>query len=221
MPSITVHDGNPAVNVKTHGYNFPTAKQVMAEFPGITTEQAEKALEITWEAAQQDFWQQWSRPEEYGHHFPVGHLGEQVKDSIKVQSGGRSDGWLEVTGIPERSLKALLRTGKTATYMQKCWLKFEADVHKNIEWRHSEEYVFDFIRANGLCDPPTLKFTLSIELGNDAMQTPGDIAEALRKVAAHLTNPGNWEQGPVETTSGSICIMDTNGNGVGQFRVTQ
>lgn len=52
------------------------------------------------------------------------------------------------------------------------------------------------------------RFTLTIELGNDAMQTGADIADALRRVAARQEE---WERG----TDGAI--RDENGNTVGRY----
>jgi hypothetical protein len=49
-------------------------------------------------------------------------------------------------------------------------------------------------------------FELKIELGNDAMQTRGDVADALVRVVAELMGDGN-EGG----------IRDENGNTVGQW----
>ena len=56
-------------------------------------------------------------------------------------------------------------------------------------------------------------FTLSIDLGNAAMQTPDQIADALRKVAEKLTDRGDFS-GPEDGT-----IRDYNGNTVGQWNV--
>ena len=50
------------------------------------------------------------------------------------------------------------------------------------------------------------EFRLRIELGNEAMQTAEDVAEALRRTAKRLEMIG--QQGP---------ILDTNGNLVGGF----
>lgn len=50
-------------------------------------------------------------------------------------------------------------------------------------------------------------FDLHIDLGSDAMQTPQDVAQALRAVAERL------DAGP--ETDGAI--RDTNGNKVGYF----
>jgi hypothetical protein len=53
-------------------------------------------------------------------------------------------------------------------------------------------------------------FKLSIELGNDAIQTPDDVATVLR-VIADLAWWSPWES----TESG--CIQDVNGNPVGAW----
>lgn len=54
------------------------------------------------------------------------------------------------------------------------------------------------------------EFTLTIKMGNSAMQTVDDIAEVLRKVAKRIEGSGNTGEdfGP---------IMDTNGNKVGEW----
>ena len=52
------------------------------------------------------------------------------------------------------------------------------------------------------------KFTLEIELGNEAMQTPEDIAEALRKTASH-----------VQAGYGNGTIRDLDGNSVGSYDI--
>jgi hypothetical protein len=54
---------------------------------------------------------------------------------------------------------------------------------------------------------PYSEFTLRIDLGNAAMRSPEDIADALRRVAQMIENSHGAE--------GSI--MDNNGNTVGKF----
>jgi hypothetical protein len=51
------------------------------------------------------------------------------------------------------------------------------------------------------------KFILTIELGNDAMQTEMDIANALREIASRITLTGK---------DGGV-IRDENGNTVGSW----
>jgi hypothetical protein len=58
-----------------------------------------------------------------------------------------------------------------------------------------------------------MKFTLEIELGNDAMQTANDVFYAFRH-SFHMT--------PMEevlTTDNTGVVMDTNGNKVGKWNV--
>lgn len=57
------------------------------------------------------------------------------------------------------------------------------------------------------------QFILKIELGNEAMQTPQDIAQALREAAGGL-------DGLVpEATRASGSIRDLNGNRVGKWEI--
>jgi hypothetical protein len=57
-------------------------------------------------------------------------------------------------------------------------------------------------------------FTLTITVGNDAMQTRRDIAKALRAVAERLASPYG------ETTDDG-AIFDLNGNKVGRWAIDQ
>lgn len=52
------------------------------------------------------------------------------------------------------------------------------------------------------------KFKVEIVTGDDAMQTPEDVAEALREVAAQ-----------VATAAKGGIVVDRNGNTVGRFRL--
>jgi hypothetical protein len=61
-----------------------------------------------------------------------------------------------------------------------------------------------------------MKFTLEIELGNDAMQTRADIEAALRKLGQNLRH---MSEPPEHGDEGGI--MDDNGNKVGTWEVTQ
>jgi hypothetical protein len=58
-------------------------------------------------------------------------------------------------------------------------------------------------------------FELKITLGNDAMQTPTDVAAALKDLAEKLELIGD---GPVDPYDGSGKIRDLNGNTVGTWR---
>jgi hypothetical protein len=55
-------------------------------------------------------------------------------------------------------------------------------------------------------------FTLSIELENDAMQTPDDVCLALRKLAHRFRAVDTWYDDRGE-------LRDENGNTVGQWAV--
>ena len=57
-----------------------------------------------------------------------------------------------------------------------------------------------------------MKFTLSIELENEAMQTGDDVARALRKVAVQL-------RGHELNRDDGWKILDANGNTVGRWAV--
>jgi len=59
----------------------------------------------------------------------------------------------------------------------------------------------------------TTTFTVAIELGNDAMQEPNEVADALYRVARKLENDGNWAYVDEGT------IRDINGNTVGSWKL--
>lgn len=60
-----------------------------------------------------------------------------------------------------------------------------------------------------------MKFTLEIELGNDAMRTGADVAEVLERLAHHM-GTRNWA-----ALSEGECqhVHDLNGNTVGKWEV--
>lgn len=55
------------------------------------------------------------------------------------------------------------------------------------------------------------KFKLSIEMGNDAMQTPRELAEALRELATRVESIEETE------TNAGAKVLDDNGNEVGTW----
>lgn len=63
-----------------------------------------------------------------------------------------------------------------------------------------------------------MKFTLTIELGNDAMRTPHDLNGALLKVRQKLMNAGNPYAPLTQVDGGNI--MDLNGNTVGEWGIS-
>jgi len=77
----------------------------------------------------------------------------------------------------------------------------------------------DSLRATLSEDPKPLTFTLSITLGNDAMQTPAEIADRLSHVAMVLTSRevAGYPFSAAVVSDGTF--RDTNGNTVGEWRV--
>jgi hypothetical protein len=55
-------------------------------------------------------------------------------------------------------------------------------------------------------------FTLTIELGNDTMRTPEDVATVLTDTAEYMQKHGSWPR--------MLIIRDVNGNSVGLISVT-
>lgn len=62
-----------------------------------------------------------------------------------------------------------------------------------------------------------MTFTLSIELGNEAMLTYNDLALALRAVAANLGIDGDDKIEDADDWDRRGVIRDLNGNRVGQW----
>jgi hypothetical protein len=58
-----------------------------------------------------------------------------------------------------------------------------------------------------------MKFTLKIELGNDAMRSAADVFEA-------INSHGSTDPSPFEGGEGG-AIFDLNGNRVGSWKVTK
>jgi hypothetical protein len=61
-----------------------------------------------------------------------------------------------------------------------------------------------------------VKFTLEIELGNDAMQTPEDVTDALEEVVKQIRDR-HWDG----WTPGGESIRDINGNTVGRWSLVE
>lgn len=61
-----------------------------------------------------------------------------------------------------------------------------------------------------------MRFTVEIELGNDAMQTWGDVRRVLRELVRHLSDATQPHSKP-QIDGGKI--MDVNGNSVGKWEV--
>jgi hypothetical protein len=60
-----------------------------------------------------------------------------------------------------------------------------------------------------------MEFTLRIDLGNDAMRTNGDVADALRDLAVKFDRYGTDECVPEGSN-----VRDANGNPVGRWEIT-
>jgi len=65
------------------------------------------------------------------------------------------------------------------------------------------------------------KFKLEIQLGNDAMQTYGDIELALRQVCHRMRRNFNPLEVPTNKTGNDGKILDANGNKVGFWMVVK
>ena len=61
-----------------------------------------------------------------------------------------------------------------------------------------------------------MTFTLTIELGNDAMKSPRHVAKALKEVAARL-NADGFGQERGDSGYFTESIRDVNGNTVGNY----
>ena len=66
-----------------------------------------------------------------------------------------------------------------------------------------------------------MRFTVTITLGNEAMQTGMDIANSLRAVADHIDDPNQFFEDPTDESGFDRYgkIRDLNGNTVGKWEV--
>jgi hypothetical protein len=63
-----------------------------------------------------------------------------------------------------------------------------------------------------------MKFTLTIELGNDAMRSYQDLRDALKRVGTKLGSRQHCIKGTPSDGDGSK-VMDANGNSVGEWKI--
>ena len=130
----------PAVCVKVHDFG-PTAQAVIDRF-GCTEEQAEQAIQFAYQAAQQQFWHDWTEPDESGEPEydgktqAVQHFGS----GTTVYSEGRSDGWLVVDGLPDIETWDAVMLSK--------WRKFEKAILADIRYRCQTDEVMESIGSN-------------------------------------------------------------------------
>jgi len=59
-----------------------------------------------------------------------------------------------------------------------------------------------------------MKFVLEIEMGNDAVQTPRDVAFVLKRAAVSVSRVEDWHESYKEAR-----ILDANGNTIGQWEI--
>ena len=118
---------HPAVNVKCR-QNIAPYK--IAEHFGCSEDQAEKASEYAFQAAQEQFWESVQDT-----------AREILKDkTLLVYSEGRSGGWLVVHGLDDlESWDAVAVTR---------WNKFEKAIRAEVDYVTSKEHVFEDIAAN-------------------------------------------------------------------------
>jgi hypothetical protein len=64
-----------------------------------------------------------------------------------------------------------------------------------------------------------MKFMVSINLGNDAMQDGFDIAAALRKIADQIQSYNTEDLDASASDSANMRIRDFNGNTVGFWKI--
>lgn len=83
-----------------------------------------------------------------------------------------------------------------------CYKLAVALLHSEWRWQHNQGKEVE-------------GFSLVIELGNDGMQTPADVAAALRKTAGQV---GVWAEWP-NTDEVYTGVRDGNGNTVGEWEI--
>jgi hypothetical protein len=148
MKKPIMHDGVPAINVKVYN-GFPAIADVIARFPGTSPADAEKALEHAWECAQGDFWSYWTDPANIRKYFPT----QCCMLNLRVEIGGRSNGWLELHGIPDFIDKDDNLPVEWPVWLLKRWAKFATAVEADVKYRCSVDYVLDIITVNEWVKP--------------------------------------------------------------------
>jgi hypothetical protein len=132
----------PAVNVKS--YHFPSAEQVMAEWPGTDEATAQKALEFAYDMAQRIFWEYWQDTTGGVENGLYGNLEyaffKSHNNRLTVDCQGRSGGWLVVLGLPP--------VEEWDAIMVSAWSRFEKAVKEDVTFRTSWESVKEDIEAN-------------------------------------------------------------------------
>jgi hypothetical protein len=118
----------PAVNVKVYSYG-PDHRTVAAKYK-ISEDDAGTLLGTVWESACGEFWSyDWDQ-----------HAKDIFGKYVSTTSAGRSEGWLEVHGLPAPETWDAILLGK--------WRKFAKEVAEDIKYRSSDEYIYEMIEAN-------------------------------------------------------------------------
>lgn len=63
-----------------------------------------------------------------------------------------------------------------------------------------------------------MKFKLEIKMDNAAFEDPAELADILRRIAAKFAMAGEWEVIPKGEPQ---RVMDSNGNTVGEWKVSK
>ncbi len=121
----------PAVNVKGGNY-FPAS--ILIERYGCSEKTAEKAFEMAWECAVEDFWDTCA----------PAIVEDVFGKRVKFWSEGRSGGWLVVSGLAPVDEWDAIAIGK--------WRSFEKRIKAEVKYLTSKECVLDNIDANGWCE---------------------------------------------------------------------
>jgi hypothetical protein len=131
----------PAVNVKTYAYGNGNVKAVQKHF-NCTEEVAEKACNFAFESEQEQFWEYWQDKTgdlENGLHGSPEYAYFPGYD-VTIEQGGRSGGWLEVSGLPD--------IAEWDAILLMRWRRFELAVLDDVKYRCSIEAWIEGIEAN-------------------------------------------------------------------------
>lgn len=133
-------NAHPAIDVKVHGRLGASIDDVVEKF-GCSKDQAEKALEMAFDAECHSFWEYWCDPGSMGNgltgspeyaYFP--------HEKVTVECQGRSGGWLVVKGLPP--------VEEWDAVMVSRWAKFQRHVLADMEFHISKEALLEAINMN-------------------------------------------------------------------------
>lgn len=192
VKKIAIHNGNPAVLVKL--YTTPSEENIVKclqeEFEKInqegnlivysghqTVEQAKyycirRVYDWIWDYLKEDFWRYWISQDAAETYFP--NMG------VELCSAGRSDGWLEVEGLPE------VDTWDEDLFEQ--WETFENDIKTSLNENIKPETWADVVRANEWYKPFSTRFNF-IQKGL-TLYCVADILADINKYCSRVYNVG-------------------------------